>query len=127
MPLIQFFGSGMEKCAPLRGSIRRLFRIRLDDAAARVSDLVQGPLHGGRSDPPAAVLRVREDAADPPVGQNLRFRVVGPPALDVGKFRRGAELTPADTSTVVVDQYLAHRSLLHELLLGVVVALACSG
>src|SRR6187455_79364 len=104
----------MEICAALRRSVLRLFWVRLDDAPAGAFDLVQRRANRGSRDPLAAIFRIREDAADPPVRWFLRLGVVGAAALDVGEFRRGAELTPADTPVIVVDQYLSHRTLLHQ-------------
>src|SRR6478736_3042053 len=117
----------MEICAALRRSVLRLLRVSLDDAPAGAFDLVKRPANGGRGDVLAAILRIREDAADPPVRRFLRLGVVGAAALYVGQLRRGAELTPADTPVIDVDQHLSHRTLLHQLLLGVAVPLACSG
>ena len=52
----------------------------------------------------ATVLGVGEDAADPPVRRIAGPSLVGTPVLDSGKFRRRAELAPADAVVTVVDE-----------------------
>ena len=99
----------MQIGATLRRPLLGLLRIGLDDAAAGPFDLVECRRDGSGGDALAAVLRAGEDAADPPVRRIVGPLVVGSPVVDVGEFRRRAELAPADAAVTVVDEHLVDR------------------
>src|SRR5436190_8954416 len=88
VPRIQLLRSGVQVGATLRRPLLGLLRIRLDHAAAGPPDLVECRRDRSGGDALAAVLRVGEDAADPPVRRIVGPLVVGAPVLDVGEFRR---------------------------------------
>src|SRR5918993_5175464 len=95
---VQLLRPGVQVGAALRRSLLGLLRIGLDHAAAGPPDLVERRRDRGGGDALAPVLRVGEDAADPPVRRILGPTVVGAPVFDVGQLRRRAELAPADAA-----------------------------
>src|SRR5215469_9378701 len=110
---IQLLRSCVQIGATLRRPLLGLLRIGLDDAAAGPLDLVERRRDRSGGDALAAVLRVGEDAADPPVRRIIGLSIVGTPVLDIGEFRRRAELAPADTAVTVVDEHPVDRSARH--------------
>src|SRR5215469_12561187 len=124
IPRIQLLRSCMQIGATLRRPPLGLLRIGLDDAAAGPPDLVECRCDRSGGDALAAVLRVGEDAADPPVGRIVGPSVVGAPVFDIGEFRRRAELAPADAAVTVVDEHLVDRSPRHMLALQLPVSFA---
>src|SRR3954447_7910700 len=64
---IQLLRSGVQVGAALRRPLLGLFRIGLHDAASGPPDLDKSRRDGRGDDALATVLRVGEDAADPPV------------------------------------------------------------
>src|SRR4051794_24381909 len=113
VPRVQLLRSGVQVGAALRRPLLGLLRIGLDDATAGPPDLLQRRRDRRGRHPLAAVLRIGEDAADPPVRWIVGSLVVGAPVLDVGQFRRRAELAPADAAVTVVDEHLVDRSAHH--------------
>ncbi len=93
---IQLLRSCVQIGATLRRPLLGLLRIGFDDAATGPLDLVECRRDRSGGDALAAVFRVGEDAADPPVRRIVGPPVVGAPVVDIGEFRRRAELAPAD-------------------------------
>src|SRR3954447_10949593 len=83
VPRVQLLRSGVQVGAALRWPLLGLLRIGLHDAAAGPPDLLQRRRDRRARHPLAAVLRVGEDAADPPVRWIVGSLVVGAPVLDV--------------------------------------------
>src|SRR5215469_709902 len=110
---IQLLRSCMQIGATLRRPLLGLLWIGLDDTAASPLDLVECRRDRGGGDAPAAVLRVGEDAADPPVRQLSQALFVGLGVFDGSHFGRWSELAPADAALTVVDEHLVDRSAHH--------------
>src|SRR5580698_4485864 len=103
----------MQIGATLRRPLLGLLRIGLYDAAAGPLDLVECRRDRSGSDAPAAVLRVGEDAADPPVRQLGQVLFVGLAVVDGSHLGGRPELAPADAALTVVDEHLADRCARH--------------